>query len=307
MGACKVLGDHIRGLDTFGTYVGCSIGSVLAVLFACGYTPTEIFSEGLATNIEGLLQVGNVEDMIRHMGFFDQAPIREYMKTLIEKKVDIPDLGFQKFYEVTGKDLYIVAVNPEQTEKIVFGRSTTPEVPVLEGIIASCSIPFVIQGTDFGSAIVVDGAVMDPLGLDVAVKISPAGGNLYVMFFCGPRLADKFLSLRISERGVRENILTYWGRTDILSPSVKRDSSTLEKLLFRGRSVYKCMSEALLENYLFRIILENQFGTERPRNIHLLPLPIFDITLFSSPEMKVHMYYTGVDVLSTMVKEKYLA
>lgn len=306
LGACKAFFERVLEMEEIETYVGCSIGSVLSVLLACGYTPTEIFSEFLSANVEGLLQMGNVEDMIKHIGFFDQEPIKEYMKSLIERKLRNGDVTFETFREITGRDVYILAVNTEQTEKIIFSRKTTPDVPMIEAIIASCSIPFVIQGTEIENSIVVDGAAMDPIGLDIAMRVSQPGGRIYAMFFSGRGVAEKILSIYVPERSSREGILRYWGRTDILrTNSGEGGRSTLDKILRQGRKVYKCFTESLLENYIFRNILENQIS-ESPREIHLIPLPTFDITLFSSPEMKVHMYYTGVDTINELCIQKYL-
>jgi hypothetical protein len=240
---------------------------------------------------------------------------------MIEKKLTNGVLGFREFYEVTGRDLYIIAVNTDQTEKIIFCRKTTPETPVIEGIIASCSIPFVIQGTELENSIVVDGAAMDPVGLDVAIRVSQEGGRIYCMFFCGRGNAEKFLSLTSHQPILYQGLLGYWGRsleqipgrTDILSSVEKKEFraksggrlSTFDGLLTQGKKVFRCFIESLLENYIFRHILENQIS-ESPRKIRLIPLPTFNVTLFASPEMKVHMYYTGVDVLESMIKEKYL-
>lgn len=304
LGACKAFFERILDMEEIGIYVGCSIGSVLSTLLACGYTPTEIFSEFLSANVEGLLQMGNMEDMIKHVGVFDHEPIKEYMKELIGRKLHNGDVNFQSFSELTGRDIYILAVNTDQTEKIIFSRKTTPHTPVIEAIIASCSIPFLIQGSEMENSIVIDGAAMDPIGLDIAMRVSRPGGKIYAMFFSGERVAEKILSIYIPERAVMEEILRYWGRTDILK-SPEGGKSTLDKILRQGRKVYKCFTEALLENYIFRNVLENQISPE-PRDIHLIPLPTFDIVLFSSPEMKVHMYYTGVDTIVGMHKQKYL-
>lgn len=305
LGACKALFEKILIIEEIETYVGCSIGSVLSVLLACGYSPTEIFSEFLSANVEGLLQMGKVEDMIRYAGVFDHEPIKEYMIQLIRKKLRNGYVDFQTFRELTGRDVYILAVNTDQTEKIIFGRKTTPNVPVIEAIVASCSIPFVIQGTEMENSIVVDGAAMDPIGLDVAMQVSQPGAKIYAMFFSGHVVAEKILSIYITDSLVIAEILRYWDRTNS-TRSREGGKNTLDKLLRQGRKVYKCFTEALLENYIFRNILENQISP-RPREIHLIPLPLFDMVLFSSPEMKVHMYYTGVDTILGMYNQKYLA
>jgi hypothetical protein len=66
--------------------------------------------------------------------------------------------------------------------------------------------------------------------------------------------------------------------------------------------------EAMMENYIFRYVLENRMAPpESRKTIRLLPMPNFESTIFSSPEMKIHMYFTGTDVIKAMIKEKYLS
>lgn len=302
LGACKAFFEGVVSIEDINVFVGCSVGSILSVMLACGYTPTELLGDFLTMDVEGLLRIGNLEDMIKHAGVFDQEPIRRYLRASVAKKLTNGDLGFREFYEVTGRDLYIVGVNTDQTEKIVFCRKNTPETPVIEGIVASCSIPFVIQGTELENSIVVDGAAMDPVGLDVAIRVSPEGGRIYCIFFCGRGNAEKFLSLA-SHPSIRyQGLLGFWGRSLEQTPP---GPSTLDALFTRGKKVFRCFIESLLENYIFRHILENQFS-ELPRKIRLIPLPAFHVSLFASPEMKVHMYYTGVDILEAMIDQKYL-
>lgn len=306
LGACKVLLEMVQ--EDIDVYIGCSIGAFVTTLLASGYTPTELFSEFLSSGFEDMVQWGTLDDMIKRMGLFDKAPMEEYLQQLLERKLEGRNITYSKFFEMTGKDLYTIAVDTERMEKVVFGKDTHPDTSVVTGVVASCSIPFIIQSTVLGKSMFVDGAAMDPLGLETALAVSEPGGKIYALFFTGTPLATTILSPpRMPSEGSVGEILEYWKRLDVLTPVYRKDAvHSIDRILQQGKRVFRCFMESLMENYVFRYILENQ-AKDSPRDIVLIPLPNFDLDVLCSPEMKVHMYYTGVDVVSAMAAQKYLS
>lgn len=308
LGACKELDESLIKIRRFGGIVGCSIGSLIGVLIASGYTPIEIFREFLTTEFDDMLQPGSIDDMIDKGGLFDNSQMKKFLESLVEQKLGRGDLNYREFYETTGVMFHTITTDVENSEVRVLNYHLTPEYSVVEGVIASCSIPFIIQGTVFGDGIIVDGASMDPLGLKIALEYARPGGVITCMFFANRTLSERIFQL-YPECGGMEEVYEYWHRMEMLEPIKRRTAETsINRILTHGKKVFRCFMEAMMENYIFRYVLENRMAPpESRKTIRLLPMPNFESTIFSSPEMKIHMYFTGTDVIKAMIKEKYLS
>lgn len=86
---------------------------------------------------------------------------------------------FRTLYETRGKALYIVAMNLDCAQRVVFGHDEIHHVPISKAMQASIAIPFfykpvTIDGTDY-----VDGAVIKTTSIDLAVA---KGADLIIVY-----------------------------------------------------------------------------------------------------------------------------
>src|SRR6185503_5151074 len=92
-------------------YAGASIGSVIALLLVCGYTPLEIFSE--IYNMDHFFNLGNynnIWDVFKLMGLMSINSFAEKIEYLVKKKMGmIPSL--LELRKKTGKTLIMTASN----------------------------------------------------------------------------------------------------------------------------------------------------------------------------------------------------
>jgi predicted acylesterase/phospholipase RssA len=109
----------------------------------------------------------------------------EFLKWIIEKlNHPNPELGlgnstFSKFYEITGKDLTVVASDITGEELLIINRTTAPDCPVCWGVRMSMSIPFVWQevrwskdwglyrGKDISGHRIVDGGLLSNFPIEL--------------------------------------------------------------------------------------------------------------------------------------------
>jgi NTE family protein len=147
-----------------GMAVGCSGGSIYAATLALGYDPVEaerltldLFTsdvfEGYASNLKSAL-TGETR--------FTES------SSLIDDRIMLDRLTHafgDKSFEDAGIPLYIVATDFYTGERVVLSSGR-----IVDAIRASIAIPMIFSPWKVGEQLLVDGAVSDPLPLDVAIQ-----------------------------------------------------------------------------------------------------------------------------------------
>lgn len=308
LGVCKML-ESKKVIDDIRRYIGCSIGSVVCLGLVCGYTCSELLSEFLNRDFEEVMQRGSLEDMVGKMGIFNKNRLRVFLKEVVEKKLQITDaekMTFKDLYELTDKELYCITTNIDTYSPQVYGYQHTPEDLCIECVMTSCSIPFIFEGTEIPKGFLVDGAIMDPIGLKVAYEVSNPASTIYASFFVFENLGFKIL-LDI-QKSIPDGLENLWHKANESSPpppehSKAKESGIIVNILSHGQRLYQSYMESLVENYVYRHIYENKLLAS-PFRLMLFPLPNFNSNVNASPEQKVHMYFMGGDI-SRMIFDHY--
>lgn len=144
--------------------VGCSGGAIYAAGMALGYTEEEIEQGTLALYrhdlVEGYtahLRAAMAGEMPfdEHTGMVDDAPVLQAFRSFI---------GGRTFKDAV-KPLHLVATDFATGEPVVL---TTGDVA--DAIRASIAIPLVYAPYEIDGRLLIDGAVSDPLPIDVAIR-----------------------------------------------------------------------------------------------------------------------------------------
>lgn len=308
LGVCKML-EQRNLISTCKYFIGCSIGSIICLGLACGCSCSDLLSEFLNKEFQELIQKAPLEDMISKMGVFDKSLLRKFVVEFVEKQLRITDaeqMTFREFSEITERDFYCITTDIDNYETKIHGLKFTPDEPCIEAVISSCSIPFVFQGTEVPKGFLVDGAIMDPVGLKVAFQISPPGTIIYSTFFAFKRLGRTILETVRGKSSEDDLIMNLWQKALEKSPPPPdhvsaKDSSLFVNIFSHGQRMYKSYMESLVENYVFRHIYENKLRSS-PYKLRLIPLPNLNVNVLSSPETKVDMYFDASDMSDTILK-----
>jgi len=149
---------------TPGMAVGCSGGSIYASLIALGIDPEEaqrltlnLFTsdvfEGYTSNLKSAL---SGETRFTEMSsLIDDNVMYERLKMVFAEKT----------FEDTIFPLYIVATDLYTGDRVVLSSGK-----ILDAIRASIAIPMIFSPWKIGEQLLVDGAVCDPLPIDVAIQ-----------------------------------------------------------------------------------------------------------------------------------------
>ena len=143
---------------------GCSVGALVAALYASGHAPgriAELLAHGGATSIRPILSIRSV---------FSDAPLRRFGSAVMGPG-RIEDLALP---------LGIVAADILTGEEVVFRNG-----PVWPAILASIAIPGVLPAQRIGNRILVDGGIVDPvpgrvvadMGADVVLAVNLRGDH----------------------------------------------------------------------------------------------------------------------------------
>ena len=101
-------------------------------------------------------------------GVFDNSPLEVYLRENIERNELSND--FKVLYRVRRKELFIVAMNLDTAERVVFGHNENSAATISEAVQASTALPGFykparIRGIDY-----VDGGVRRTANIDVAIE-----------------------------------------------------------------------------------------------------------------------------------------
>ena len=144
--------------------VGCSGGSIYAAVFALGFSEqmaeeatknlwtSELFG-GYAANLRSVMS-GETR-FTEQSGLIDAEPIYERLKVVLGDKT----------FSDTRIPLYIIATDLYTGESV-----TITEGSILDAVRASIAIPMVFPAWEVNGQLLVDGAVSNPMPVDVAIK-----------------------------------------------------------------------------------------------------------------------------------------
>lgn len=303
LGLCRYL-EKQQLLKTIGVFVGCSVGSLICLSLICGCGVSDLLKEFLSTGFDELIEQSSFEDMVTKVGLFDKRRIKEYVIDFIRKWLQVSDpenLTFRNLQLLTGgKEFYTITANTDTYALKIYGPQITPDELCVDAVVSSCSIPFVMQGTEVPEGFLVDGALMDPVGLKVAFQYSRPGAKIYSTFFSFKNTGVSVLKLL---QGVSYNpeVGKFWDRADVEYPqplehSKASQAGLVTSLLSHGQRLYRSFMESLIENYVYRHLYQNM-TLKVPFVLYLFPIPNFNASIVtSSAEHKVGMYFSGLDI-----------
>src|SRR6266851_8196776 len=101
-------------------------------------------------------------------GVFDNAPLEVYLRENIEKNELSND--FKVLYRVRRKELFIVAMNLDTAERVVFGHNENNSVTISEAVQASTALPGFYKPARLKGVDYVDGGVRRTANIDVAIE-----------------------------------------------------------------------------------------------------------------------------------------
>lgn len=146
---------------------GTSAGSINAVLFAAGYSNTEVLKilKSLDFNDFKDDSWGALRDMRRlraEFGWYKGDYFRDWIGELLKKKTGSANITFKSLVEHSGKELFVYASNLSTKFGEVYSPEHAPRMRVVDAVRRSMSIPLFFRAVrDDREDVFVDGGVIN--------------------------------------------------------------------------------------------------------------------------------------------------
>lgn len=177
-GLCMSSGGY-RGLGMLGSLVvldmkgylrnvkyfsGCSVGSVIMLLYACGWKPIELYMKSVTVRIFNGLSDLNLKQFKSKFGLISNDMIRKELESLVlEKRKKIPTL-----LELYNEGYYLAFSVADRRSKqgIKIDYISDPTLLGTEACLMSSNIPFIFAPIEYKGMKISDGALTNPFPLD---------------------------------------------------------------------------------------------------------------------------------------------
>lgn len=167
-GAVKVL-ERLGLLGKIQRFTGVGTGAIVAALLAVGYDCDQM-QISLNEHLENIIlddQEGYAypfPKFLETFGWNNGELFIQWLGRLLELRSTIPDVTFWQLFLHTGKELCIVATNVNKMCVEYFHAKTTPDIPIVQAVFTSLSIPGVFIPSKYrlgeGNSLYLNGSLL---------------------------------------------------------------------------------------------------------------------------------------------------
>jgi predicted acylesterase/phospholipase RssA len=150
-----------RGLlSSLRVYGGSSVGSIIALLLALGWSAVDIFAYCCGHDVGDVIKLYvDIQCIIDKWGLLDTKQLQSYIEAMILRKCDkVPT--FLELYQQTKKVFVCTAYKLHSDQpKTCFSYFTHPNMSVLDAVMLSSNIPLIFAAKQYEDDYYVDGGV----------------------------------------------------------------------------------------------------------------------------------------------------
>lgn len=152
-------------------FAGTSIGSVICYLLILGYSPISIFNDLLILDLNDLVDF-DILGIMKNYGVISFDSICDTLERLTLAKMDyLPSL--EELYSLYKKSFTAVTYNLSEKKVEYLNYSTHPDMPCIQAIKMSCTIPGFFHKIIYNNHMFIDGAVADSFPIQHAYENFP--------------------------------------------------------------------------------------------------------------------------------------
>jgi predicted acylesterase/phospholipase RssA len=154
--------EELNILKYFKNIIGTSVGSFFGLMIALGYTSKQLEKLFMRIETDQLMDINtdNIFSIFETFGFDTGKKIEDFIKILIKKKVDNPNITMKELYEKTHINLIFTAVNLDKNKIEYLDHITYPDLPVYLAVRMSCSIPIYYNVVKYNEQHYIDGGIL---------------------------------------------------------------------------------------------------------------------------------------------------
>jgi predicted acylesterase/phospholipase RssA len=148
--------------DSVEAFYGTSAGAILAVILALQYSWEDLDDFIIKRPWQNVWKFNlfNVYDYYTNKGIFGKEMFHDFLGPLFKGKDLELDITLRQFHETFGKSVFIYAVSLTNFELVEFSHLSHPDMPVLEAVRASSSLPILFQPVEYKGNFYTDGGFL---------------------------------------------------------------------------------------------------------------------------------------------------
>jgi NTE family protein len=147
-------------LDDIRTIAGTSVGSMIGLMHIIGYQPLEVFNFLRMVELKHVKKLDPM-NIIAKYGLDDGERMMLVLRKLITAKKFDPEMTFNDLNRMTNINFIVTGTCINEKKVYYFSHITFPNMPVLQAIRISISVPILFTPVLFENKVFVDGACID--------------------------------------------------------------------------------------------------------------------------------------------------
>jgi NTE family protein len=157
------------------TYIGTSIGGVIATLLSIDYKAKEIFNFLLHFNLHNTKNM-NIINLIDNYGLDDGKSLMFIFEKLLERKINKKDITLGELNKKFNKKIIICVTCLNEYKPYYFSYENYPDLSLLLVIRMTISVPFIFTAVKYNNNLFVDGGLINNYPIDKSQNIETTIG-----------------------------------------------------------------------------------------------------------------------------------
>ena len=150
-----------KELENLSEISGASAGAILALLYSIFDGDTkELLDFSMDQEISSKTKL-NIQTLFNNFGLIDTTEIKDVIKETIKQKIDLENPTFAEFDAKVNIKIHISDYCLENSETQYFSSDATPEIRVVDAIMASIAVPFLFSAAKIKDKLYVDGGLCE--------------------------------------------------------------------------------------------------------------------------------------------------
>lgn len=143
---------------------GNSFGSIVALGMSLGMQYSDLLNWMLDLRTSDAIDISFddiIENLVNYGGMDDGSIFMSTLIDLLQKQGVKYDISFKELFELKGKSLFISATRLRDYTSIYFNIETSPNMPVIDAVRCSMSIPIIFEPFRYQGELYCDGGLLD--------------------------------------------------------------------------------------------------------------------------------------------------
>jgi len=256
IGALHALVDRGLVLTQLQGVGGTSIGALMALLVAIGFSPAEMAFLVARLDMHKLIDF-NLTSLTRDYGMDDGVRVKKLLRSYLHNKGFDRGTTFLQLHNATSMQLLIVGCNVNEYTEHVMDHKRTPHMSVVDACVMSMSLPLLFSPMRQGDCLYADGGLVNNFPMEyfpsestlgmrlrwgVAFRLSSLDQFLARIAYCALGQGEYIQWLKLDDQHKANTVTIEVGDVSTVNLRMSKDHKKL--IIKKG---WEALEEALLE------------------------------------------------------------